>query len=103
MAQRTTAEWLADLRAAEIPCGQVRSVAEVLSDPQVLFREMVQEVEHATLGRIPTTGIPIKLSETPGSVQSAPPLLGAHTEEVLKGLLGLSGERIGELRAEGAV
>ncbi len=102
-AERTTAEWLADLRAAGIPCGQVRGVAEVLSDPQVLAREMVQEVEHATLGRIRTTGIPVKLSETPGSVRSAAPLLGAQSEEVLHTLLGLSPERIAQLKAEGAV
>ena len=101
--ERTTAEWLADLGAADIPCGQVRSVAEVLKDPQVLAREMVQEVEHATLGRIRTTGIPIKLSETPGSVRSAPPPLGAHSEEILRTVLGLSEDRVRQLQAEGVI
>ncbi len=103
IAQRTTAEWLRDLGAAGIPCGEVRSVADVLNNPQVLAQEMVQEVEHTTLGRMRTTGIPIKLSETPGAIRSAPPLLGAHTEEVLREVLGLTAEEIQKLRANGVV
>ena len=96
-------EWLADLHASEIPCGQVRSIGEVLADPQVLFRGMIQEVDHATLGRIKTTGVPVKLSDTPGGVTSAPPLLGAHTEQVLRETLGMSAEEISALRESGAV
>ena len=103
IARRTTAEWLADLRAAEIPCGQVRNIGEVLADPQVLFRGMVEEVDHASLGRMKTTGIPVKLSETPGRVTTAPPLLGAHTEEVLAATLGMTAEEIAQLRADGAL
>src|ERR1035438_7281176 len=98
IARRTTAEWLADLRAAEVPCGQVRNIGDVLADPQVLFRGMVQEVDHATLGPIKTTGIPVKLSATPGRMTTAPPLLGAHTEEVLATTLGMTAEEIGKLR-----
>ena len=103
VAARTTAEWLADLHAAEIPCGQVRSIGDVLADPQVLFRGMVQEVDHATLGRIKTTGVPVKLSDTPGGVTTAPPLLGAHTEQVLRETLGLSADEVAAMRASGAV
>ena len=103
IAARTTAEWLADLHAAEIPCGQVRDIAQVLSDPQVLFRNMVQEVDHATLGRIKTTGIPVKLSDTPGAITTAPPLLGVDTERVLRETLGMSVEEIAAMRASGAI
>jgi formyl-CoA transferase/CoA:oxalate CoA-transferase len=103
IAQRTTAEWLADLRAAGIPCGQVRNIGEVLADPQVLFRGMVEEVDHASLGRIQTTGIPVKLSETPGRVTTAPPLLGAHTDQVLSQTLSMTAEEIEKLRAAGAL
>ncbi len=103
IARRTTAEWLADLRAAEIPCGEVRSIGDVLADPQVLFRGMVQEVDHPTLGPIKTTGIPVKLSETPGRITTAPPLLGANTDEVLSRTLGMSAEEIAELRRSGAL
>jgi formyl-CoA transferase len=103
VASRTTAQWLADLRAAEIPCGQVRNIGDVLSDPQVLFRGMVKEVEHASLGPIKTTGIPVKLSETPGRVTTAPPLLGAHTDQVLAQTLGMSAVEIASLRASGAL
>ncbi len=102
MAARTTGEWLRLLGEAEIPCGQVRTVEQVLTDPQVLFREMVQEVTHDKLGPIRTTGIPIKLSETPGAVRSAPPLLGAHTAEILESL-GMSQKEIETLRSSGAV
>jgi formyl-CoA transferase/CoA:oxalate CoA-transferase len=103
IAARTTAEWLADLHAAEIPCGQVRNIGEVLSDPQVLFRGMIQEVDHATLGRIKTTGIPVKLSDTPGAITTAPPLLGVDTERVLRETLGMSAEEIASMRASGAI
>ncbi len=103
IARRTTAEWLADLHRAEIPCGQVRNIGEVLADPQVLFRGMVQDVDHASLGTIKTTGIPVKLSETPGRLTTAPPLLGAHTEEVLGQTLGMTADEIAKLRADGAL
>jgi len=103
IARRTTSEWIADLERLGIPCGRVRSVGEVLTDPQVLARELVQQVDHATLGRISTTGIPIKLSETPGAIQSAPPLLGQHTAEVLREVLGMSDAEIAQLKRDGAI
>jgi crotonobetainyl-CoA:carnitine CoA-transferase CaiB-like acyl-CoA transferase len=93
---RTRAEWIAALNAAGVPCGAVRDVGEVLADPQLAAREMVQQVEHATLGPIRVTGVPVKLSDTPGAVRSAPPTLGQHTESVL-GELGFSREEIDRL------
>src|SRR5205085_12290398 len=103
VARRTTAEWLEDLRKAEIPCGQVRNIGEVLADPQVMFRGMIQELNHPTLGAMKTTGLPVKLSETPGRLTTAPPLLGADTEEVLSRTLGMSSEEIAKLRESGAI
>ncbi len=100
---RTTAVWLHDLHAAEIACGQVRSIGDVLADPQVLFREMIREVDHPTLGRIKTTGVPVKLSATPGSVTTAPPLLGADTEQVLRETLGMAADEVESMRAGGAI
>lgn len=90
-------EWLAALTAAGVPCGNVRSVPEALSDPQVDARRMIEAVEHATLGTLKVLGVPIKLSETPGSVRSAPPVLGQHTEAVL-GELGYSSGAVAALR-----
>ena len=103
MAARTTQEWLAILGKAGVPCGPINTVAEVCEDPQIRAREMVLEVPHPTLGRVRLTGIPIKLSETPGAVEAPPPLLGQHTEEVLTQLLGYSRGQVETLRQEGIV
>jgi crotonobetainyl-CoA:carnitine CoA-transferase CaiB-like acyl-CoA transferase len=78
------AHWLALLEAHEIPCGPINDYARVFSDPQVLSRGMVAEVDHPTLGRVKTLGSPIKLSATPPDAQRRAPLLGEHTDEVLR-------------------
>jgi formyl-CoA transferase/CoA:oxalate CoA-transferase len=101
--RRRRDEWLAALRAAGVPCGAVRDLQEVLSDPQLADREMVTSVEHPTLGALRVLGIPIKLSDTPGAVRSAPPMLGQHTNAILRGDLGLSDEDVTRLRSSGAV
>jgi len=103
VAARPTADWLDRLDRAGIPRGAVRTVDEALESEQVRAREMVQAVEHATLGPLRTLGIPVKLSATPGAVRSAPPVLGQHTDEVLSGLLGYSPGQIAAMRAAGVV
>ena len=100
---RTRGEWLRDFRAAGVPCGAVRDVAEVLEDPQLAEREMVASVEHSALGPVRVLGVPIKLSSTPGSVRTGPPVLGEHTDAILGKDLGFSAAEIAELRASGAV
>ena len=82
--------------------GQVYSLDEVFSDPQVLHRKMVIEVEHPIEGKVKQVGIAIKLSDTPGSVNRLPPWLGEHTEEILANL-GYNEQRIDELRQEGVI
>ena len=77
-------EWISALRAAGVPCGGVRTVADVLRDPQVLARDMVATVEHPALGPIRMLGLPVKLSETAGAVRTPPPRLGEHTARVLR-------------------
>ena len=99
---RTREEWIRALTAAGVPCGAVRSVPEALSDPQVTARHMIEAVEHAVLGRMKVLGTPIKLSETPPSVRTAPPTLGQHTDAVL-GELGVSAADITGLRARGVI
>jgi crotonobetainyl-CoA:carnitine CoA-transferase CaiB-like acyl-CoA transferase len=89
-AKRTRAEWTTLLVGAGVPCGPVRSVAEALADPQLQAREMLVRAMHATGGDLTLLGVPIKLSETPGGVRTAPPTLGQHTKAVLEEL-GLSG------------
>lgn len=85
-AGKTADEWLAALEKAGIPCGPIYSVAEVLEHPQVKAREMVVERPHPKLGKVKMTGVPIKLSDTPGEAGAAPPLHGQHTDEILREL-----------------
>ena len=94
---------VARLRAAGVPCGAVRSVDEALRDPQIIARQMVETVNHPTIGALRVLGLPVKLSATPGAVRTAPPRLGEHTRQVLSDDLGMSAERIAELVARGAV
>jgi crotonobetainyl-CoA:carnitine CoA-transferase CaiB-like acyl-CoA transferase len=75
--------WLAELEKAGIPCGPVLHYDEVFTDPHVLSRDMYVATENAKAGRFHTIGIPVKLSETPGSVRRAAPTLGQHSDEVL--------------------
>jgi crotonobetainyl-CoA:carnitine CoA-transferase CaiB-like acyl-CoA transferase len=84
--ERTRAEWLEALTKAGVPCGSVRSVGETLTDPQLEARDMIAQLEHAAAGAIRTLGVPIKLSDTPGSVRTPPPRLGEHTHAVLREL-----------------
>jgi crotonobetainyl-CoA:carnitine CoA-transferase CaiB-like acyl-CoA transferase len=100
---RTRADWIAVLAAAGVPCGSVRAIGDVLTDPQLDARDMIAAVEHASLGPLRTLGIPIKLSDTPGRVRTAPPTLGQHTDRILHDDLGLSGDDIARLRAGGVV
>ncbi len=94
--------WLKMLQDAGLPCAPVNTVDRIVSDPQVLHRQILVEVDHPTAGTIKVPGIPFKLSETPGKVKSPPPLLGQHTEEVLREL-GYSEEAIKTLKNEGAI
>jgi len=95
-----SAAWIEKLRAAGVPCGPINSVAEALTDPHTLARDMVRTVKHPTAGDLKMVGIPFRFSGTPAMIRRAPPLLGQHTEEVLGAELGLSAERIAQLRAE---
>jgi crotonobetainyl-CoA:carnitine CoA-transferase CaiB-like acyl-CoA transferase len=102
MATRTTAEWVAALDAHGVPVGPIQSVDEALADPQVLARGMVSQVEHPTAGTVKTVSCPIRLTRTPVSVRTPPPLLGQHTDEVL-GELGFDVDAIASLHATGVV
>src|SRR5688572_25801894 len=99
---RPRAHWLAALTEAGVPCGSVRDIAEVMTDPQLAARRMIEAVEHAALGPLKVLGVPIKLSGTPGSVRSAPPSLGQHTDAVLEEL-GIDRAAIDTLRRDGVV
>ncbi|HZK48899.1 MAG TPA: CaiB/BaiF CoA-transferase family protein [Thermoleophilia bacterium] len=101
-AQRSTAEWLDLFYKGNIPAGPVKSIPEVMEDPQVLAREMIVELPHPTAGSVRLVGSPLKMSETPVTYRSPPPLLGEHTDQILVEF-GYSEEQIAALRAEGVV
>ena len=76
--------WIEILASAGITCGSVRDLGEVLTDPHLVIREMIAKLPHPLAGHVDTLGTPIKLSDTPGSLRTAPPTIGQHTDEVLR-------------------
>ena len=102
LATRDAADWVARLNDADVPSGPINDMAEVFADPQVLAREMFVELAHPTLGVVKTTGVPVKLSASPGAVERLPPDLGVDTDAVLAEF-GFDAAEIAALRAAGAV
>jgi crotonobetainyl-CoA:carnitine CoA-transferase CaiB-like acyl-CoA transferase len=103
MLKRTRAEWLTLLDDAGIPAGSVRNLHEVLTDEQLLARDMVHTLQHAVAGPVKLLGVPVKMSETPGTVRQPPPALGEHTEKVLTADLGVAASEIASLRTAGII
>lgn len=100
LATDVTSAWLQRLDAAGVPAARVNSIGEALTDPLLAERDMIVELEHATLGPVRSVGSPLKLSATPTSMRSAPPLLGQHTTEVLREL-GLDDDVIDDIVRRG--
>jgi formyl-CoA transferase/CoA:oxalate CoA-transferase len=100
-ATRSVRDWLEALQREGVPAAPIQSVDQVLSDPQVKHRQMVMELSHPALGRVPTLGTPIKMDAALGLEVAPAPRLGEHTEEVLMSLLAYPGERVERLRDEG--
>jgi formyl-CoA transferase len=98
--QRDNDTWFRLLTEAEVPCAPVQTIDQVFQAPQVLHRDMLMEVDHPTAGRVRMAGIPVKFSVTQASVRRPPPLLGEHSENVLKNWLGMSADAIDELKKE---
>ena len=99
---RTRDEWFDLLIRNDVPAGKIQTPDEVFTDPQVLHRQMVIEVEDPILGKVKQVGVAPKLSSTPGKVRSLSPLPGEHTNEILREL-GYEWEEIQDLREEGAI
>ena len=100
---RPLATWLDLLDAAGIPAGPIYTVAEALDHPQIAARNMVVGLEHPSAGPIRLAGVPVQLSETPGSVRTPPPRLGEQTAAILRDYAGLSPERIADLTSRGII
>jgi crotonobetainyl-CoA:carnitine CoA-transferase CaiB-like acyl-CoA transferase len=97
---RPKSVWLPALEAAKVPCGAINNFAEVFEDPQVRERQMVQTWEHPHNTKVELVASPLKLSLTPVQQKHAPPLLGQHTQEVLKEILSLSDSEITQLKID---
>jgi crotonobetainyl-CoA:carnitine CoA-transferase CaiB-like acyl-CoA transferase len=100
---KTYEEWEAILLPAGVPMGAVNTIDRVVEHPQVAARGAFETCEHPVAGRVRTVGPPVRLSETPGSVRIPAPLLGQHTEEVLRRMLDVGGEELRRLRDTGAI
>ena len=102
MKLRSKADWLAALEAAKVPCGAINNLAEVFADPQIEARDMVTHWQHPLKSDLPLVASPIRLSatpvRTPGQGGLPPPLLGQHTDEVLREVLNYSDAQLAELK-----
>ena len=100
--RRPTAQWTADLDAAQVPNGAVADILAAFDSPEARSLGMAADIEHPSLGVLRQAGVPLVFEATPGAIRTAPPLLGEHTDEVL-GDLGFSAAEIAALRETGAV
>jgi crotonobetainyl-CoA:carnitine CoA-transferase CaiB-like acyl-CoA transferase len=98
MKTRPRANWLAALEAAKVPCGSINNLGEVFADPQVNERAMVTHWNHPVQADLPLVSSPLKLSATPVRTDLPPPLLGQHTDAVLREVLGLDGAQLSQLK-----
>jgi crotonobetainyl-CoA:carnitine CoA-transferase CaiB-like acyl-CoA transferase len=99
----TQAGWIARLSAGRVPCAPVNTIAQAVADPQVRARGMIVPVQHPDGTTVELPGNPVKLSAAGAETFTAPPLLGQHTDEVLRRLLGLSDDALLRLRADGVI
>jgi len=102
-AQRTTHEWVELLDAAGVANGPINSVAQVFEEPQAKARGLKIELPHAAAGKVTLVASPMRFSATPLKHEIAPPVLGQHTDEILRGRLGMSDAEVAALRAQGVL
>ena len=100
---RPVAFWTEKLEAAGVPCGAINSIAQALADPQIIARGLRIDLPHPLAGHVPLIGTPIKMSATPPAYDRPPPMLGEHTDAVLRELVGCSEQEIQALRQAGAI
>ena len=103
MSHRKTDDWIEALGKIGVPCGPINAMDKVVSHPQVQAREMITRIAHQITGEVEVPGVPIKLSETPGDVDSPAPSLGEHTAQVLTGLLKMPPDEVEALRRDGVI
>jgi crotonobetainyl-CoA:carnitine CoA-transferase CaiB-like acyl-CoA transferase len=102
-AKRTTRAWVEALEAAGVPNGPINTLEQVFAEPQAIARGLRLELAHPAAGQVSLVRSPMRFSATPVEHERPPPLLGQHTDEILRGVLGLTEPEISKLRAEGVV
>lgn len=100
---RPVAQWYAAFEQANVPSGPINGFKEVFDDPQIRHRDMLVRMDHRAIGQVPLVANPVKFSATPVQYTLPPPLVGEHTDEVLRDVLGLDDARRDELRRSGIV
>lgn len=100
---KTTAQWIEQLEMAGVPCGPINDLQQVFADPQVQARGLRLDLPNALGSSTPQVASPLRLSATPVAYCSAPPLLGQHTEALLRRLLDMSEGQVAELREAGVI
>jgi len=100
---KSTQEWLEVFEGSGLPYSAVNDIQGTLNHKHVLARDMVKEMDHEWCGPIKMVNTPVKYSDNTPGIRSAPPVLGQHTDEVLREVLGMNDEEIEKLKAEGAV
>lgn len=103
LASKTTREWSGIFASAGLPCSPINNIRDICEDSHIRHRQMLVEIDQPVAGKMTIAGSPIRLSETPGEVYAPAPLLGQHSEEVLKNILGYSSDEIDRLRQEGVI
>ena len=101
--EKTTAEWLKVFEGSGLPYAAINDIQDTLNHSHVQARNMIIEMEHEFCGPIKMVNTPIKYSESTPSIRTPPPMLGQHTDEVLREVLGLTEMEIGALKTKGAV
>ncbi|SIS74680.1 CaiB/BaiF CoA transferase family protein [Neptunomonas antarctica] len=103
MKHNTTEVWLAKLGDVGVPCGPINTIAQVFDEPQIKHREMQISLEHRDAGNVPSVANPVKFSKTPITYRQAPPVLGEHSEQVLKSVLDMTEKDIEKLCNQGVI
>jgi crotonobetainyl-CoA:carnitine CoA-transferase CaiB-like acyl-CoA transferase len=103
LADKTRDEAVRLLVEAGIPAAPVNTVTEAVTDPQINAREMIVDLDHPGIGKMPVSGIVVKLSKTPGSIETPVPKAGQHNMEVYCSLLGYTEEELAKFKEEGII
>jgi CoA:oxalate CoA-transferase len=101
--EKTTQEWSRVFADADLPYSPIHSIKDICEDPHILYRKMLVEIEQPPVGKLRIAGSPIRLSDTPGEVYAPAPLLGEHSEEILRDILKYNPDEIDRLKEQGVI